>query len=317
MAKIKISSTLSKTLWGRFVRLYGGCFYDESAFLDYYRKKVTQVKRLAFFDGKDLVAALPAGIVTKDNQKQLLSPYSASFGGLILRDCLKIAQVLEIFESLLLWSKKANLKKIIIRQRPSIYSRDSASELLDWAYNYSGFKTKVTDITLYVSCQADFLEKCSKTARNLIRRGKREGFKFQETADLTLVYDLISLANQKKGHGLTLKKSEIEDIKSIFPEKVKYFVVSKNNETIAASIIYLLSPQTILVMFWAYQEKWARLAPTYFLIERLVNWGKIHQFSSLDFGNATIDSEPFWGVVDFKEKFNPLVATKKIYEKNI
>jgi len=310
---IELLKDNDRHLWKEFLgSSINYTFYQDLDFLDYYSYKVKDVKKLVFRKKGRIIALFPAAVLDGETGLQMHAPFSASFGGFCYTNELKLAESLEIVKLLLDYSSAEGIESLSIQQPPIIYSA-TADEYIDFALNYSGFKIEKADLTLFVKCRDHFLDNVSSTAGNIIRRSIREKLKFEITNELSDVYPLIKKNKQNKNLSLTISANELSELKKRFPDEIKYFVVKSENEIICSSVIYLLNPRVMLVMFWAPEQGWEKVSPTYYLIYELVRYGAAQGFHYLDFGTTTVNGEPVPGVTDFKEKFRPCGALKRKY----
>ena len=266
ISKVELSllDNTQEHLWDDFLaRSINYTFYQDLKFIDFYSYKVNEVKKILFRKNDRILALLPAGVCEQNGIRQLQAPFSASFGGFCYTNELKLQEALEIIEVLLDYCRAQRISKVSIKQTPQIYYK-VPNEYMEFALVSHGFEACNSDLTLFVECQKDPLNRFGSTARNIIRRSIKEGFKLEITEDISDVFNLIESNKQNKGLTLSVTREELVQLQRIFKKRIKLCTVKAGRELVSSAVIYLLGNQTMLVMFWAQRDDWAKKSPTYF-----------------------------------------------------
>ncbi|MEW6203000.1 MAG: GNAT family N-acetyltransferase [bacterium] len=309
---MKLITGEENSVWDNFVASgINPCFYQNSAFIDYYRYKVSRVYKIAFLKKGDIFAAIAGGI-SKENTELFLSPFSASFGGFCYSRETKLKDVFGAIEIMEEFLNDNGIRKIVIRQTPSIYFIEPDDYIL-YVLAYFGYKPVSTDLTLYISNNG----KVSDTFLRNVKKAKREGLVFTESENASDIFSFIHQQKLKKDIPFSISEGELIDLKERFPDLIKCYSVLLEEKIIAAIIVYYLNKITALGFNWAHDDDFQSLRPVDFLLFSAAEAVFKNGSKYFDLGTTTLSGEPNWGVTRFKENLNPCGALRITYEKDL
>jgi hypothetical protein len=221
-------------LWNGFVaNSKNGTFLFHRNFMEYHADRFADYSLLVFQENK-LVALLPAH--TEGNV--LASHRGLTYGGLILGNNIRQAEVIGILKSIMQYCEATGFEKIFIKVIPFIYHKVPAQEL-EYALFVAGAKTVRRD-SLSVIENVTALRPV-KSRREAINKSFRSGLELKEDDDLELFWERILLPNLENKHGIKPVHSveEIRMLKERFPDNIRHFNVYHNNEIVAGTTVFI------------------------------------------------------------------------------
>lgn len=232
MITIKPYLSENKAIWNEFIEnSKNGIFMFNRNFMEYHSDRFID-NSLMFFDNDNLIAVLPMNI----RDKVLYSHQGLTYGGFIIDEKMKQYKMLECFEALKQYMQANNIEKLIYKIIPHIYHKTPAEEDL-----YALFKNDAKLLKLEPSTTIYLKNPCKmpKGRKAQISRAKREGVEIQESKDFKTFIDLENkiLAEYHDTKAVHTAE-ELELLHSKFPEQIKLYIASLNNEVIAGTLIF-------------------------------------------------------------------------------
>lgn len=225
-------SSDKKEEWNAFIKnSKNGIFMFDRNYMDYHSDRFVD-NSLMFFDNDNLIAVLPMNI--KD--KVLYSHQGLTYGGFITDEKMKQHKMLECFDVLKQYMQINNIEKLLYKIIPHIYHKTSAEEDL-----YALFKNDAKLLKLEPSTTIYLKNPCKmpKGRKAQISRAKREGVEIQESKDFKTFIDLENkiLAEYHDTKAVHTAE-ELELLHSKFPEQIRLYSASLNDEIIAGTLIF-------------------------------------------------------------------------------
>lgn len=232
MITIKPYLSENKAIWNEFIEnSKNGIFMFNRNFMEYHSDRFID-NSLMFFDNDNLIAVLPMNI----RDKVLYSHQGLTYGGFITDEKMKQHKMLECFEALKQYMQANNIEKLIYKIIPHIYHKTPAEEDL-----YALFKNDAKLLKLEPSTTIYLKNPCKmpKGRKAQISRAKREGVEIQESKDFKTFIDLENkiLAEYHDTKAVHTAE-ELELLHFRFPEQIKLYIASLNNEVIAGTLIF-------------------------------------------------------------------------------
>ena len=232
MITIKPYLSENKAIWNEFIEnSKNGIFMFNRNFMEYHSDRFID-NSLMFFDNDNLIAILPMNI----RDKVLYSHQGLTYGGFITDEKMKQHKMLECFEALKQYMQVNNIEKLVYKTIPHIYHKTPAEEDL-----YALFKNDAKLLKLEPSTTIYLKNPCKmpKGRKAQISRAKREGVVIQESKDFKTFIDLENkiLAEYHDTKAVHTAE-ELELLHSKFPEQIKLYTASLNNEMIAGTLIF-------------------------------------------------------------------------------
>ncbi|HQE34029.1 MAG TPA: GNAT family N-acetyltransferase [Flavobacterium alvei] len=219
--------------WNAFIgQAKNATFLFHRDFMEYHNDRFEDYS-LIVLDGEKWVAVLPANVVGNS----VFSHQGLTYGGLVYTEKLKLASVIEIFKSVLLFLNENKIVKLHLKLIPSIYNQKPAEEL-----NYALFLTEAQLIRRDTLAVIDFSQQnsLSKLRKRSIQKGISNDFSIKEVNDFEKFWDEILIPNLEQKHQVKPVHSleEITKLKVLFPKNIRQFNVYEGGTIIAGTTIF-------------------------------------------------------------------------------
>jgi hypothetical protein len=297
--------------WDKALNQAGnGTLFHSHEFLQYHPRNRFENHHLIFRIGEEARVLLTGAVRDSEKGKAFISYPGASYGGIIYPAGLSFNHAHHLADSLVKYAKSAGFKTLTLTPPPSLYS-DWPSDVLDFHLLKKGFRYAKREITQAIPLDygsADpFDTLCNKT-RTAVRKAVKEGLKVDEDillsdANLETFYPLLWDNRQRLGVTPTHSLEELKRLRDLVPGQLSLSLVRHGKKAIAGILNFVINPRVLLIFYvchdWEYQE----LRPVPLLIYRSMLWAHSRGFRHLDFGTSTLNMEPNWGLLKFKENF--------------
>ena len=288
--------------------------FDSVGFSQINATKVDSVHHLVFNDEKDRFG-LTLGI--KDGVAK--APYSAPYACFSkIGQNTKTSAYAQAVPALVDFAQAKGCKKIRVTLPPSIYDESHMAQLynsfyvarffiagcdLNFQYNLAGF----TD---------DYEMQIDPKARQKLRAGIRGGLSFEKTSDIVSAYAVIKANREHKNYPLWMTLENIVETSKVVP--IDFFLArSEAGSAVAAAMVYTVSADTVLVVYWGNMPDTDSLKPMNFLAFHIFKHYAQEGKKLLDIGPSTEFSVPNIGLCDFKQSLGCGMSTKLTFEKEI
>lgn len=229
---VKYNPSFKKT-WDDFVESSkNGTFLFKRDYMDYHSDRFDDNSYMIYRKGK-LYSLLPANI----KEVVLYSHGGLTYGGLIMNEKCTAEGILEAFDLLTSEIKSEGIKKLIYKPVPYIYTSLPSQEDL-YALFRCNASIKVRNISSTISLSANL--RFNKDRREAVRRALHAGI-FVEPSDdwesfwRILEKNLQETYNARPVHTL----EEIKKLKDLFPENIKLYTASIEEEIVAGVVCYI------------------------------------------------------------------------------
>jgi len=218
--------------WNSFIdQAKNATFLFHRDFMDYHQNRFEDYS-LIVEDEKGWVAVLPANKVGNT----IYSHQGLTYGGLVLKENVKLEKVIFIFKAVLQKLKEDGFNSLLIKELPFIYNTSFSD---DWKYVMFLLEAKLK--------RRDTLAVIDLSQKRSLSNGRSEGVKRGIKSQLTvreegfsafwntiLIPNLLEKYGVKPVHSLT----EIELLKSRFPSQIRQFNVYKKEEIVGGATIF-------------------------------------------------------------------------------
>lgn len=284
-----------------------GTLYHDLDFLAYHPPERFNTHHLICYDEEDIVALLPAAILTEqDGRRILASPYGGSVGGLVLPREMPTTVALKLVKTLQSYVKGAGLDGMEMRIGPDVYSA-KPNDLQGFALMANGFRLTRRSLQYMLPLSkpgARIPERLfSDRRRRYVRSELRQGVNPREVDahDLDSFYVLLHETHDRLGATPTHQDHELADIFRRVPDRARLFLCSYEGAEIAGSVIFMLN-ERIASAFYINSSAGNKdfNAPSV-LVAHMAECFAEEGVRYLDLGPSASDSHFNSGVVFFKE----------------
>lgn len=309
---IKKYTTEYKNIWNEFVKKSKNShFLFQRDYMEYHSDRFEDFSIMIFGNNDKLVSILPANI--KDDI--LYSHQGLTFGGFLVDDKMKTETMLEIFESLKLFLKEQNIKKIVYKCIPYIY-HINPSEEDKYALFRNDAKLIRRDVTttIYLENKIKYQEQRARAVKKAIKND----LVFEESKDFKSYWGILeetlnSQHNAKPVHNI----EEIERLANLFPDNIKLFVAIKDTKVLGGTLVFE-NEITVHTQYLANSFEGRNVGALDFVIDKLINevYSNKRYF---DFGISNEDAGRYLntGLIAQKEGFGARAVVHDFYELEI
>lgn len=307
--KIKKYTKNDEIIWNEYVKLTKNFhFFFLREYMDYHADRYDDHSLLIYNDSDKLVALLPGNIL----DDTFYSHQGLTFGGLLLKSTVKQSDVIKIFIVLKEYLLSLGLKKLIYKVMPSIYHQIPADEDL-YALFVNNAKLFRRDVSSTISLSDKI--KYSKGRKWTLKKAKENGLCISEVDDYGLFWEKLKEV-LKKSHGVTPVHSyeEITDLKSKFPDNIKFYQAKKDNEILAGSVLFI-NPTVVHTQYLFNTTNGRDLGALDLLIDELITTKYIN-YRYFDFGISN-EKQGYYlneGLINQKEGFGGRAIVHDFYE---
>jgi len=306
---VKPYQSADAAIWNDFVtRSKNGTFLFDRGFMDYHADRFEDMS-LMVFDGAKLVALFP--LHKKGNVAQ--SHWGLTYGGLVCDRKFKLKQVLFALKAVLGFLSDTGIEALQVKTIPAIYNQYPSDELL-YALFVSDARLFRRDSLSVIDLRKPF--SISKTRRESIRRGEKNGLEIREDGDLALFWDEILIPNLANKHQVKPVHSldEIRLLQERFPENIRHFNVYKKDKIVAGTTVFVTDTVAHPQYISGNQDK-NELGSLDFLYHFLIS-DVFRDKPFFDFGisNEEGGKKLNEGLVFWKESFGASTITQDFYE---
>lgn len=288
--------------WDNFVaHSHQGTLFHTRAFLAYHPPERFQDESLLFFKKGKLLAVLPAAIRAHDETRVLCSHPGASFGGFAVPADLALAETEQVIAAFLHHCQDNVYAGVELTLAPQIYFARPNHHVEYLLYRH-GFRYRKRDMTSGVAL-AGFVESWPREMKRAARRAEKRGVKIEESEDWETFYALLA-QHMWQRHRVrpTHSLEELQRLRALCPQRVRLFAAFVEEEMIAGTVLFLCNRSAALAFYYvSRREGFQNHHGFAALCAEVLQWCARQNFHYLDFGTYTIDSQPNWGLADFKE----------------
>lgn len=259
------------------------------------------------------------GLIAGIKERQLLSPFSAPFGGFHYRsDNIYISEIDNFVNLLKGFIIGKEYKGIELTLPPDIYHQSFNAKMVSSLIR-NGFDFLTPEITGWIDLNQFNGNFSQKNSREYYRQAVRHGLVFDLITDLEgrrRIFELILENRAKFGRPIHMKFEDILDTGRLWP--IDFFsVLSSDGNLSASAIFYRNHPEVCYAVFWGDSESGRPLRAMDFLLFNLLEYYKMLGFRYMDLGISTEAGKPNEGLLRFKESHNSTSSLKYRFVWNV
>lgn len=295
--------------WNAFAgQAKNATFLFHRDFMEYHSDRFDDYSLLVF-DREKLLAILPA----HKKDATVYSHLGLTYGGLLYDDRIKQSEVIKILQDLLFFLNGQGIETLYIKTMPPIYHLKPAEELL-YALFLADAKLVRRDSLSVIDLSKPYF--ISKTRRESIRRGEKNGLVIKEEPDFKLFWNEILIPNLSNKHGVKPVHSldEIEKLHRSFPENIRHFNVYHHDRIVAGTTVFV-SQQVAHPQYISGQSEKNQLGSLDYLYHHLIaDVFKDKHFFDFGISNEEQGSKLNEGLIFWKESFGASTVVHDFYE---
>lgn len=316
MIEIKKYSIANKNIWDEFVRKSrNGLFLFYRDYMDYHQDRFSDYSLLLY---KDKI--LKALFVANEKDGIIYSHQGLTFGGFITLPGNSALDTITFFETVIDFYKKLEIKKIIYKAIPAIYSNEPAAD-----DRYALFRVKAqqyrTDLSTTIQLK-DRRPHYQERRTRSIKKAERNGIKVHanSTIDDWNMFWTILTRNLKERHNTVPVHTtdEILSLHSKFPDHIKLFTAKNEAEEMLAGVVIYENEKVAHAQYISTSPDHPNTGALDLVFHHLIsNTYADHIY--FDFGISTENNGDFLnkGLVEYKEGFGGSSIVHEFYEINL
>jgi len=279
--------------------------------------KVQNAYYLLFKDTKYRLAII-GGVV--DNI--FSSPFSAPFGGfLYIHNDIRLQSIEEAIDLLINWCNNKNISGIKIVMPPSFYDQSFIAKNINVFYRKK-FEISTVDLNYHFTTSNlndDYKAFIWRNAKKNLNISFSHNLIFEECLteeQRTAAYSIIKLNRSLKGKPLKLSYDELSETSKII--KSKYFIVKdRSGSVIASAVGFIVGKSIAQIIYWGDNPEFGHYKTMNFLSFKVFEYYKNYGIQTVDLGYSTLNSEPNYGLCEFKESLGCEINPKFTFIKKL
>jgi hypothetical protein len=246
-----------------------------------------------------------------------LSPFQAPFASVCLKEYIS-SEVLSKFIHLMSNQlSQLGYSRIYLKHYPDFYSGYSSAKLLT-ALCFDGFLIKQADINHYLKIsQLPFESIIHPMQRRRIKKCIRNHYQFKSNPnnDLDLVFRKIQDFRMQKNIPVNISYDSLNLLFARFPERYHLYSVLDGDRIIAATCAVSVNKKVLYNFLPASDAEYSSTSPMVYLIKNVYEIGRRNRYRFLDLGVSSINHQPQFGLIAFKEHLGGTPGVKFQLEK--
>lgn len=255
-------------------------FLFDRSYMNYHEDRFNDYS-LMFYKDEKLYAMLPAHRV----DDTLYSHFGLTYGGLIMYQQVRTADILVLFEELNQHLRNHGFKQVVYRPTPSIYHLIPAEEDLYALFKVCNAQLVARSISSVIDLTRPL--KWSENRRRGVKQCMKNGIEIKLSNDFAAFWKVLddNLMNKygaKPVHSL----QEIELLHQRFPHYIQLYVACKDNMVLGGTVLYL-TPNVVHTQYISASPEGKQLRVIDGLFHFLLHqsWEEQQYF---DFGTSTL-----------------------------
>jgi hypothetical protein len=291
--------------------------FGSASFNNLNRDKSDNVYYLLFREGK-----FRLGLIGGCREKKFYSPFSAPFGGFsYVSEDIRLQYIEEAIKLLIEWSASKGFISVSITLPPAIYKSSFISKQTNCLWR-GGFEISKIDLN-YSFDTEEFDEKYTEliwyNARKNLNIAMNSNLKFlgcNTDQEKSLAYDIICSNRESRGFPLRMTWKQVSETVEIIDADF-FLVQNEFHKSFASAIVFHVSETVIQVVYWGDIPGFSELKPMNYMAYKIFEYYNLNGRKIVDIGPSTEDSNPNYGLCEFKESIGCSIDPKFTFTRKI
>lgn len=282
MIDIRRYTEADKDAWDAFVaQSKNGTFLFDRNYMDYHADRFRDHSLMIYIDG-EIYALLPAN----EADGVLYSHRGLTYGGLVMSQCCKAAQVRDIFIELNDYLRGQGFVRVVYKHVPWVYAKLPSEEDLFALSNVCRASLLSRDVASVV--MLDDRLPFSTLRKRGVKKGILAGLCVREQTDFTLYWRMLELHLGQKFQAKPVHSlDEIMLLKRRFPNNIRLMTVCKDDVLLGGTLLYDCG-QTVKTQYIVASEEGRRHGALDFLFDKLLDYYAAEGRQFFDFGTSNL-----------------------------
>jgi len=247
------------------------------------------------------------------------SPARGTFAGYAWREGLALESLLTFHDAVMARLAALGARKVDILTAPMAYDPQAFS-LQTYLLRSRGFQVSRCDLNQSLVVDGrPLVERMSYGNVKRLRKCEREGLvaRALPMGALPAVVDTLAANRAAKGHTLSMTLAGLQQMVNTFPGAVQLFGCQAGGEQAAAALCLRLSADVLYVFYWGDRPGYAQLSPVVALADAIHAHCRADGATQMDVGTSTIDTDPNFGLLQFKRGLGFTESLKLQFSKDL
>ena len=282
MIDIRRYTATDKTAWNAFVaQSKNGTFLFFRDYMDYHADRFCDHSLMIYLDG-NIYALLPAN----EADGVFYSHQGLTYGGLVMSQRCKAAQVREVFVELNDYLRSQGFVRAVYKHVPWVYASLPSEEDLFALSNVCHASLCSRDVASVV--MLDGRLPFSTLRKRGVKKGLHAGLCVREQTDYALYWRMLELHLAQKFHAKPVHSlDEIMLLKRRFPNNIRLMTVCKDDVVLGGTLLYDCG-QTVKTQYIVASEEGRQHGALDFLFDKLLNYYAAEGRQFFDFGTSNL-----------------------------
>lgn len=252
----------------------------------------------------------------------LISLPTTTYGGFNFSDDIKFEFFEICFNVILTYIKKLKIDKVVIKAPPVLHST-TVHSLQNNILVRNQFAISSEDINYSINLSASshgFVDNLKYSSKKKLKQSTNLNLVFKTlTVDrFDQAYTLLELNRSTKHRSLSISRSKLHDLIISFPENFLIFGLFDHlSNLVASSISIRVNSDILYVLYWGDHPNYRDSSPIINLAMNIFNYALKKNYKIMDIGTSTINSQPDYGLMNFKSNIGFIPHSKSTWSLNI
>ncbi|SEH68169.1 Acetyltransferase (GNAT) domain-containing protein [Paenimyroides aquimaris] len=222
-----------KNDWDKFVNeAKNSTFLFRRDFMEYHKDRFEDFSLLLFKNDK-LIAVFPANI----RNNEVFSHEGLSYGGFIIKSKLSLIDFFNVVKHSLYFYHQSKIKYVHLKLLPDFYNLDRSHEM---QYALFLLKAELVRKDAYYMLPSDEFS-LNRNRKRALKKAHQYNFDITTEGSLEVFWDTLLIPNlQKRFEAMPVHtKEEIEKLKQLFPDNIKFYSVYENDKIKAGVVMFI------------------------------------------------------------------------------
>ncbi|OJJ14491.1 hypothetical protein BKI52_42685 [marine bacterium AO1-C] len=244
--------------------------------------------------------------------EEAISPCRAPFGSIEFNPQLHL-EVLQFFwENVEAFLQTQHLKSLKIKAYPVCYQPENA-QILHYLLLHNGFQINAHDLNYHLPVNDQtFQGRLHQSEKRRLQKCHQQGYIFEQwaTPDFAWVHRFIQQSRERKEYPTSLSAQALQELYQKFPKHCTLFVLKDGERIIALTTGIKVNEEVLYYFLPADDEAYLVDSPMVQLLEGMYLHCQQQGFKLLDLGISTADSQPNYGLINFKKNLGAQTSLK-------
>lgn len=302
-------------IWDAFIDLsINGTFLFKRSFMDYHKDRFLDNSYLIWNKGNLVGVFVAAVSKTATDQASLVAHPGLTYGGLVLGEGAKYAQVENIYNYLFDRIKQDGFSRVIIKPVSRVFCKEH-SQASDFYFYKNNFSLVSREINSVIDLNREL--RLTRARRKNLKKAAASGLVIYRSNDCTDFWKIMT-DSLMKTHGVRPVHTieEMHLLSSANPDNIHLYLAVVSDKVVGGTLLFVDVLRGFVHSQYTHaNEEGRELRAIDALVINAVEESKKQGISKFSFGISTVNSEVNYGLLSQKEDFGSDIELIDVYEK--